>query len=57
MHKLDCFDIDDHDEINGEVQLVRVWCTTHGRYEWHSVPRDMVEDGGSLILETKPVEW
>lgn len=56
-HILNCDDIDDWDELNGDSQLVWVWCRVHSKYEWHSIPIDLVEGGGTYRTERRPVEW
>lgn len=56
-HVLICDDIDEWDEINDGMQLVWVWCQTHKKYEWHSVPQDLVDGGGIYRSERKPVSW
>lgn len=54
-HRLNCHDIDDLDEISGEMQIALVWCETHRRYEWHSIDRDYVRYGGTLETNRKPL--
>ena len=56
-HLLDCGDIDDYDEINGYDQLVWIWCLTHKKYEWHSVPMNKLGHSVTHVKQTKPVEW
>ena len=41
-HVLDTAEIDEVDEIDGEQQLVLVWCDTHQVYEWHWVDRKRI---------------
>lgn len=38
-HDLNLADVDAEDEISGDERPKLVWCNTHGRYEWHWVPR------------------
>jgi hypothetical protein len=54
-HILDCYEIDGLDEIDDGMQIARVWCDTHGAYEWHSIPLDRVEHGGHWSTERKPL--
>ena len=35
-------DIDELDEIDGDEQLALAFCSTHGNYEWHWVPRKLL---------------
>lgn len=56
-HVLNCDNIDEWDEINDDLQLVWVWCETHKKYEWHSVPRDLVNVGGIYRTSNKEVSW
>lgn len=57
MHNLQCDDIDELDEINGDVQLALVWCSIHCRYEWHSIPRSQINRPVEYRTDGKPVEW
>lgn len=57
FHELDCDNIDSLDEIDEHAQLSLVWCTTHEKYEWHSIDLDYVRYGGSLIIRRKVVQW
>lgn len=56
-HILNCDEIEELDEINGDEQLAWIWCKTHGKLEWHSIPRDMVECGGIYRTSSKEVNW
>ncbi len=56
-HELDCDQIDSLDEIDDGDQLSLVWCTTHGNYEWHSIPIENVRCGGTVIRRRKAVVW
>ena len=56
-HELDCSEISELDEINGDDQLAWVWCDTHQRYEWHSVPRWKIREGRTHSTDRNPVEW
>lgn len=57
-HVLVCSEIDDFDEINGDTQLCWVWCNTHRKYEWHSLPIENVKQQDGIIKTTKnPVSW
>lgn len=56
-HELDCCEIADWDEIDDGMQLVWVWCDTHKKNEWHSIPLGMVRHGGTFIKTRKPVQW
>lgn len=56
-HQLDCGLIDDLDEIDDGHQLAWVWCLTHKKYEWHSIPLDNVRLGGIRPTDRKPVQW
>jgi hypothetical protein len=57
LHELDCCEIDEEDEIDDGSQLCSVWCMTHQKYEWHSIPLDYVRHGGAVTKFRKPVEW
>lgn len=54
-HLLNCHEIDDLDEIDGDGQLALVWCETHHRYEWHNIPRAYVRYGGTIQTTRKPL--
>lgn len=42
-HQLDCAEIDDLDEQADEsTQYVRIWCETHQKYEWQTIPRSLI---------------
>ncbi len=57
-HILDCERIGEFDEINGAHQLCWVWCRTHSKFEWHSLPVDMANDRqGVFTTNQKPVSW
>lgn len=56
-HILNCDNIEEWDELNDGLQLVWVWCNTHSKYEWHSVPLDYVEGGGIYQTSSKEVSW
>lgn len=56
-HELNCDRIEEADEINGDDQLVWIWCGTHRRFEWHSVPVENVRGGGKWVSTRKPVQW
>lgn len=56
-HVLDCGNIDEWDEIDCDTQLVWIWCQTHKKYEWHSVPLDIVHCGSIYRTKRKPVSW
>lgn len=56
-HLLDCDRIEECDEINGDEQLIWVWCDTHLKHEWHSVPLRIVREGGPIAVNRKPVIW
>ena len=56
-HVLNCDKIEELDEVNGESQLCWVWCETHRRFEWHSLPLDRVDGGGKLTTQRRPVSW
>lgn len=56
-HVLDCYNIDQLDEIDEDNQLVSVWCVTHEKYEWMSVPRSMVRNGGTYRTKKKEISW
>lgn len=57
VHELDCYNIDELDEINGDNQLCWVWCETHRKYEWHSIDRAYAQRGGHITMRRKPVTW
>jgi hypothetical protein len=42
-HDLDYGAIDKLDGIRGDEQNTLVWCRTHERYEWHWLPRKVIE--------------
>lgn len=56
-HVLSCDEIEELDEINGDEQLAWIWCKTHEKLEWHSIPRDMVACGGIYRTSSKEVKW
>lgn len=57
-HELDCSRIEDFDEINGEYQLCWVWCRTHRKLEWHSLPIEYAEDQDGIWRTDKAeVKW
>ena len=57
-HVLDCSRIAEFDEIDDGTQLCWVWCQTHSRNEWHSLPLDFVEmQDGLFRTSKKPVTW
>ena len=56
-HILDCARIEDFDEIDGDAQLVWVWCATHRKLEWHSVPIHIARNGEQFVSHRKPVIW
>jgi len=57
-HVLDCSRIEDFDELNGDAQLCWVWCRTHGRLEWHSLPRSHAErQDGTWTTAQESVRW
>lgn len=57
-HVLDCSRIAEFDELNDDTQLCRVWCRTHGKFEWHSLPMDFVEQRDGFFSTSKaPVNW
>lgn len=41
-HALDIYNVSDFDEIDGDEQLVFIWCKEHKKYEWHWMDREMV---------------
>lgn len=41
-HLLDTETIDDCDAVDGDEQLLLIWCDTHAVFEWHWLPRDLV---------------
>ena len=55
LHFLDCDEIDELDEINGDSQLALVWCSTHNKYEWHNLSRSQIKSGGTLDTDAKPL--
>lgn len=57
QHLLDCDRIEEFDEINGDDQLVWVWCNTHARLEWHSIDLDKLDEGGLLTTSKREVNW
>lgn len=57
-HVLDCSRISDFDELNDDTQLCWVWCRTHGKLEWHSLPLGYVEMQDGLFRTSKQeVSW
>lgn len=57
-HALDCSRIEEFDELNGDSQLCWVWCVTHKRLEWHSLPFDYVEQQDGIYRTTaNEVSW
>lgn len=54
-HVLDCYEIDSLDEIDDGMQIARVWCNTHLKYEWHSIPLDRVRNGGPWSTQRRPL--
>ena len=54
-HLLDCDEIDELDEINGDHQLALVWCKSHSKYEWHNLPRFRVTNGGAFETARNPM--
>lgn len=54
-HTLNCFEIDDQDELDDGCQLCRVWCETHRKYEWHNIPLEYVRFGGVIVTTRKPL--
>lgn len=57
-HVLDCSRIEEFDEINGDTQLCWVWCNTHKKLEWHSLPREYADqEDGLYRTNTKAVIW
>jgi len=53
-HLLSTGEIDSLDEIDDDQQLALVWCDSHGTYEWHNLPRDLIGRTGTLVRKTKP---
>lgn len=57
-HILDCSCISEFDEIDCDTQLCWVWCQTHEKLEWHSLPLDFVEMQDGIYRTTrKEVSW
>ena len=57
-HVLDCSRIEEFDEENDGSQLCWVWCRTHGKLEWHSLPYDYVrQQDGLWRTSKKEVSW
>lgn len=54
-HYLDTGEIDELDELNGNYQLCLIWCSTHGKYEWHSIDRDYINSGSIITLSSNEV--
>lgn len=56
-HVLDCDRIEEEDEENDDTQLCWVWCQTHQKLEWHSLPYDFVHGGGLYRTSGNEVKW
>lgn len=57
-HVLDCSRIEEFDELNDDTQLCWVWCLTHEKLEWHSLPLDYVDtQDGIYRTSKKEVSW
>lgn len=57
-HVLDCSRIEEFDELNDDTQLCWVWCRTHKKLEWHSLPLDYAEtQDGIYHTDKKAVIW
>lgn len=57
-HVLDCSRIEEFDELNDDTQLCWVWCRTHSKLEWHSLPIDYAEmQDGVWRTSGNEVSW
>lgn len=52
-HELDTGQVDSLDEIDEDSQLALVWCDSHGKYEWHNIPRDLIGRTSRLVRITR----
>ncbi len=54
-HRLECWEVDDLDEIDDDAQLALLRCATCKAWEWHYVPRELLRTDEIFITAGKPL--